>query len=151
MMMNGWREFDQTFRALDSLQRRIDGAMGGWGGLVAVPARRAPRTAWPLVNAFETKEAFVYKAFVPGLGEGDVSVYVEEEVLVLRGERRNDVPDGYQVNVRERTPVAFTRKLPLAGRVDAEGVVATMKDGVLTVTLPKAKDTLPRQIAVKAL
>ncbi len=149
-MMSGWRELDQTFRALDSLQRRLDGA-NGWGSFVAVPARRAVRAPWPQINAFETKEAFVYEAFVPGLGEGDVSVYVEEEALVLRGERKSDVPEGYQVHVRERAPVAFTRKLPLAGRVDAASVVATMKDGILTVTLPKAKDTLPRQIAVKAL
>jgi HSP20 family protein len=151
MMTTGWRELDQTFRALDTLQRRIDGKMGGWVGVSAVPARRAPRTVWPHVNAFETKEAFVYKVFVPGLGQGDVSVYVEEEALVVRGERKNDVPEGYQVHVRERTPASFARKLPLPGRVDAEGVVATMKDGILTITLPKAKDTLPRQIAVKSL
>jgi HSP20 family protein len=149
-MLTGWKEFDQTFRALDSLQRRIDGAMGGgWAPLAAVPARRPARAPWPRVNAFETKEAFVYKAFVPGLGEGDVSVFVEDEALVIRGERKSDVPEGYQVHVRERAPVAFSRTLPLAGRVDADGVVATMKNGVLTVTLPKAKDTLPRQIAVK--
>jgi HSP20 family protein len=150
-MMTGWREFDQTFRALDSLQRRVDDAMGTWGGLVATAPRRTARAVWPRVNAFETKEAFVYKAFVPGLSEGDVSVYVEDEALVLRGERKSEVPEGYQVLVRERTPLAFARKLPLPGRVENEGVVATMKDGVLTVTLPKAKDTLPRQIAVKAL
>jgi HSP20 family protein len=150
-MMTGWRELDQTFRALDTLQRRMDGALGGWGGFSVVPARRAPRAVWPRVNAFETKEAFFYKVFVPGLGQGDVSVYVEEEALVLRGERKNDLPEAYHVHVRERTPVAFARRLPLAGRVDAEGVIATMKDGILTVTLPKAKDTLPRQVAVKAL
>jgi HSP20 family protein len=152
-MLTGWREFDQTFRALDSLQRRIDDAMGGWAGptLSTVPVRRIARAPWPRVNALETKEAFVYKAYVPGLGEGDVSVFVEDETLVLRGERKNDVPEGYQVHLRERSPVAFARKLPLPGRVDAQGVTATMKDGVLTVTLPKAKDTLPRQIAVKAL
>ena len=149
--MTGWRELDQTFRALDTLQRRMDGALGGWGGFSVVPARRAPRAVWPRVNAFETKEAFVYKVFVPGLGQGDVSVYVEEEALVLRGERKNDLPEAYHVHVRERTPAAFARRLPLAGRVDAEGVIATMKDGILTVTLPKAKDTLPRQVAVKAL
>jgi HSP20 family protein len=52
--------------------------------------------------------------------------------------------------LRERAPVAFARKLPLPGRVDADAVTATLKDGILTVTLPKSKDALPRQIAVKA-
>lgn len=150
-MLTGFREFDQTFRALDSLQRRLDDATFHWGNLAVLPTRRAARPLWPRVNGFETKEAFIYRAFVPGLGEGDVSVFVEDEALVVRGERKSEVPEGYQVHVRERSPVAFTRKLPLPGRVDAEGVVATMKDGILTVTLPKAKDTLPRQVAVKTL
>jgi len=152
-MLTGWREFDQTFRALDSLQRQIDDAVGTWAPARVFhgSARRAARTPWPLVNGFETKEAFVYKALVPGLAEGDVAVFVEDDALVLRGERKSDVPGGYEVHLRERAPVAFARKLPLPGRVEGDGVTATMKDGVLTITLPKAKDTLPRQIAVKAV
>jgi HSP20 family protein len=153
-MLTAWRDFDDTFRALNSLQRRIDHVFDDWvvvrqdGGQYA---RRAARAAWPPINAFETKEAFVYKAQVPGLGEGDVSVYVEDGVLVLRGERKSDIPEGSAVRLRERAPVAFARKLPLPGRVDGEGVAATMKDGILTITLPKAKESLPRQIAVKSV
>jgi HSP20 family protein len=108
-------------------------------------------TPWPPVNAFETKEAFVYKAEVPGLAEGDVAVSVEDEVLVLRGERKSDAPEGYEARLHERALLAFARKLPLPGRVEVDGVTATMRDGILTVTLPKARETLPRQIAVKAL
>jgi HSP20 family protein len=155
MLTFGWDKFDDTLRALDLLQRRfgqVDRAYGAWP--IATPwaerTRRAERGAWPLVNVFETKEAFVYKAEVPGLAEGDVSVYFEEDVLILRGERKSTAPGGYQVHLQERAPAAFSRKLPLPGRVDAEAVTATLKDGVLTVTLPKAKETLPRQIAVKA-
>jgi HSP20 family protein len=150
-MLSGWRDFDDTFRALSLLQRRIDHVFDDWAGASGIELpQRARLAAWPPVNAFETKDAFVYRADVPGLGENDVSVYVEEESLVLRGERKSAVPDGYQVRLRERAPVAFARKLPLPGRVEAEGVTATVKDGVLTVTLPKAKDTLPRQVTVKA-
>jgi HSP20 family protein len=147
MLAFGWRQFDDTLRALDEFQRRVDEAYGDWSA-VHGRAPRQPR-AWPPVNVFDTKEAFVYKAEVPGLAEGDVAVYVEEETLVLRGERRSKVPEGYEVHFRERAPSAFNRKIPLPGRVDADGVTATLKDGILTVTLPKAKETLPRQIAVK--
>jgi HSP20 family protein len=87
---------------------------------------------------------------VPGLSEGDVSVSVEEDALVVRGERKVEVPEGYKVHLRERAPVAFTRKLPLPARVDADGVSAALENGVLTVTLPKTKEALPRSIAVKA-
>ncbi|HLK37896.1 MAG TPA: Hsp20/alpha crystallin family protein [Polyangiaceae bacterium] len=152
-MLTGWRDFDQTFRAFDLMQHELDRVFGPWAlpSLFVERARRSARTSWPSINAFETKEAFVYTAEVPGLGEGDVSVLVEDESLVLRGERKSDAPPGYETHMRERAPYAFSRKLPLPGRVDAEGVTATMKDGILTVTLPKSKETLPRQIAVKAV
>ena len=153
-MLTGWRDFDDTFRAWNLLQRRIDHVFDD--SVITRPAtesgqaRRSVRAVWPAINAFETKEAFVYKAQVPGLGQGDVAVYVEDGLLVLRGERKTDIPEGTTVRLRERAPIAFTRKLPLPGRVDAEGVEATMKDGILTVTLPKAKESLPRQITVKS-
>lgn len=148
-MLTGWRDFDDTFRALSLLQRRIDNVFDDWAAGYELP-QRSRATAWPAINAFESKESFVYRAEVPGLSETDVSVYVEDDSLVLRGERKINVPEGYQARLRERAPVAFTRKLPLPGRVDAAGVTASLKDGILTVTLPKAKDTLPRQITVKA-
>lgn len=148
MLTFGWRQFDDTLRALDLFQRRIDEAYGDWSAF-GTRAHR-PARVWPALNAFETKDAFVYKAEVPGVAEGDVSVYVEDESLIVRGERKSSVPEGYEVHLRERQPAAFSRKVALPGRVDADAVTATLKDGVLTVTLPKAKETLPRQIAVKA-
>jgi HSP20 family protein len=149
-MLTGWRDFEHTLRTLDRLQRRIDREFFDWAD-PAFTARRRARAAWPATNVFETKDAFVVKADVPGLAEGDVSVSMEDDALLIRGERKTEAPQGYQVHLRERAPVAFTRKLPLPARVDADAVTATLKDGVLTVTLPKAKEALPRQIAVKAV
>jgi HSP20 family protein len=147
MLAFGWRQFDDTLRALDEFQRRVDEAAGDWS--VFRGRTQRPARVWPPVNAFETKEAFVFKAEVPGLAEGDDAVYVEDETLIVRGERRSKVPEGYEVHFRERAPSAFSRKIALPGRVDADGVTATLKDGILTVTLPKAKETLPRQVTVK--
>ena len=150
-MLTGWRDFDDALRTLDYLHRHIDQVFDGPAS-AREPARDPwrRRVAWPAVNVTETKEAFVYRAEVPGLAEGDVTVQIEDDALLLRGERKTPAPEGYQVHLRERAPVAFARKLPLPGRVDAAGVTATMKDGTLTVTLPKSKEALPRQIAVKA-
>jgi HSP20 family protein len=152
-MLTGWMDFDDTLRTFDRLQRHLDRALGSYADprWVRVRPRRVSELAWPPLNLFETKEAFVVKAEVPGVAEGDVSVSVEEEKLVVRGERKADVPEGYRVHQRERAPVAFVRKLPLPARIEANAVSATLADGVLTITLPKAKETLPRQIAVKAL
>jgi HSP20 family protein len=151
-MLTPWRDFDDTLRALGLLHRRFDEVFEDWA-LPSVVERsyRTVRSPWPAVNAFETADAFVYKAELPGVAERDVSVYVEEDSLVVRGERKTNVPDGYEARLRERAPVAFARKLPLPGRIEGEGVTANLKDGVLTVTLPKAKETRPRQIAVKSL
>jgi HSP20 family protein len=148
-MLTSWRNFNEALHTIDFLNRHIDYVFDDR----AVPGRSPERAriAWPPVNVAETKDAFVYRAEVPGLGEGDVSVHVEDETLLLRGERKADAPAGYEVHLRERAPIAFARKLPLPGRVDADAVTATMKDGVLTVTLPKSKDARPRQIAVKAV
>ena len=148
-MLTSWRNFNEALHTIDFLNRHIDYVFDDR----SVPSRspERPRVAWPPVNVVETKDAFVYRAEVPGLGEGDVSVHVEDETLLLRGERKADAPAGYEAHLRERAPIAFARKLPLPGRVDAEAVTATMKDGVLTVTLPKSKDARPRQIAVKAV
>jgi HSP20 family protein len=150
-MLTGWRDISEALRTIDLLNRHADYVFEDWhGAVVSRPPARAASSPWPAVNVFETAEAFVYKAEVPGLGEGDIGVHVEDESLILRGERKSSVPEGYTVHLRERAPIAFTRKLPLPGRVDAAGVTATMKDGILTVTMPKSKETLPRQIAVKA-
>ncbi len=149
-MLTGWKDFDDTLRTLDRLQRRFDVAFDPLERLApAARIVRRPRAAWPATNVFETKESFVVKADVPGLADSDVSVSVEEDALIIRGERKLPVPDGYRVHLRERAPVAFTRKLPLPARVDADAVSAALKDGVLTITLPKAREALPRQIAVK--
>ncbi|HEX8789910.1 MAG TPA: Hsp20/alpha crystallin family protein [Polyangiaceae bacterium] len=131
-MLTGWREFDDTLRALGVLQRNFHPA------------------AWPPTNVLETKETFVVRAEVPGLTESDVSVSVEDDALVIRGERKSAPLEGYKAHLRERQAYAFTRKFPLPVRVEADAVTATLKDGVLTITLPKAKEALPRQIAVKA-
>ena len=146
-MLTVWRDLDPTFHTLDLLQRRLDRA---WGDPFPARVRRRSRVEWPATNVFETKEAFVVQAEVPGLAEGDVSVSVEEDRLVLRGERKAEAPEGYRVHQRERASVAFVRKIPILTRIDAAAVTATLRNGVLTVTLPKAPDALPRTIAVKA-
>jgi HSP20 family protein len=150
-MLTGWTDFAHTLRTLDRLQRSMDRILVDWTEPAAAHDPHRARGSWPATNVFETKESFLVRADVPGVAENDVSVSVEEEMLVLRGERKADVPVGYRVHLRERAPIAFTRKLPLPARIDASGVTARLENGVLTITLPKAKDSLPRQIAVKAV
>jgi HSP20 family protein len=152
-MLIGWREFDDTLRTLDVLQRHVDRAFDGGGPALRVAADRVLRpagAAWPAMNVFETKEAFMVKAEIPGVPENAVEVSVEDDQVIVSGERKCDVPQGYKAHVRVRRPTTFTRRVSLSSGIDADGVTATLKDGVLTVLIPKAKEALPRKIEVKA-
>ena len=70
--------------------------------------------------------------------------------MTIKGERQDSAPEGYSVHRKERGAFRFTRSFALPAKVDVEKVQAVLKHGVLTVTLPKAKEAQPRQISVKA-
>jgi HSP20 family protein len=81
----------------------------------------------------------------------DIEMTTKENNLILKGERKI-APEGEKVSYhrRERDAGKFRRIISLPTRVDAEKVTAVCKNGVLTVTLPKAAEAKPRQITVKA-
>lgn len=111
----------------------------------------APRGFTPAVDIFEDAEAIHVQAELPGMKSEDVTVDVENNVLTLRGQRtlsRSEDAEGY--HRVERRYGAFARQFLLPRTVDAEKIEAELKDGVLTVRLPKRAEVKPRQISVKA-
>lgn len=111
-----------------------------------------PAQAWaPPVDIFEHGDDLVMRAELPGVMKEDLDVRVEGNVLTLRGERRRDQAISEESYHRiERSYGAFTRSFTLPGSVDANGIRATFKDGVLDLVLPKAEDARPRKIEVSA-
>jgi HSP20 family protein len=93
---------------------------------------------------------FVLRADVPGLTESDFQISVAGNTVTLKGERKLEAPEGHSVHRRERSGVRFAKSFELPARVDADKVTATLKHGVLTLTLPRAAEVQPRQISVKA-
>lgn len=93
---------------------------------------------------------FTLRADVPGLTENDIQISVAGSTVTLRGERKVEVPEGHSVHRRERRAVRFAKSFELPARVDADKVSATLKHGVLTLTLPRAAEAQPRQISIKA-
>jgi HSP20 family protein len=93
---------------------------------------------------------FVLRADVPGLTQADFDISVAGNTVTLRGERKVAVPEGYSTHRRERSAVKFAKSYQLPTRVDADKVTATLKHGVLTLTLPKVAEAQPRQISVNA-
>ncbi|MDP9366358.1 MAG: Hsp20/alpha crystallin family protein [Chloroflexota bacterium] len=112
----------------------------------------AGRPAGLALDVKETPEAFVVTASVPGVGPEDVEMTVLGDTLRIRGERREESENqGEQGRwlIRERRYGAFERTVSLPTTVKSDAAEAEFKDGILTVTLPKAEEAKPRSIPVR--
>jgi len=116
-----------------------------------------PRTedsfgAWaPPVDILERQDHLVIRAEVPGVHKEDMDVRIENGVLTLHGERKEekDVKEE-NAHLMERVCGSFTRSFSLPTTVDATKVTATYKDGVLEVTVPKVETAKPKKVEIKA-
>jgi HSP20 family protein len=108
--------------------------------------------AWtPPVDIYETDEALVMKAELPGFSKDDISIELKENTLVIKGERKreDEVKEG-NYHRMERSYGAFQRAFMLPMTVDQEKVKAAYKDGILELRLPKVQAAQPKRIAVSA-
>jgi len=101
----------------------------------------------PEVNIFETKDAYVLEAEMPGVSKDGLEITLEGSVLTLVGHRSDETPTGEAV-YRESRPVDYRRVFELDPAIDADKINARVDQGVLTLTLPKAERVKPRKIAV---
>jgi HSP20 family protein len=111
-------------------------------------ARREQAVGSIPVDIFETVDAYIVKAPLPGVTPENLEVTFEAGVLTIRGE----VPEEKQVAgecvCQERHFGRFARSVNLPGDVVGEKIAATLKDGVLTLDVPKAEEAKPRRIDV---
>jgi len=110
-----------------------------------------PLTTWvPACDIYETDKEIVVKAELPGLKKEDVFVSIENNVLMIRGERKFEGEVKRENFHRvERTYGEFLRSFTLPTFIDANKILAEFKDGLLMVTLPKREEAKPKQIEVK--
>ena len=103
----------------------------------------------PVVDMSETKDEMIVRAEVPGMAKEDITVTLQDNVLTLRGEKKEEKRELDATFHRiERSYGSFVRSFTLPTLVQVEKVVATYKDGVLTVTLPKAEEVKPKEISI---
>ncbi|HYN06087.1 MAG TPA: Hsp20/alpha crystallin family protein [Vicinamibacterales bacterium] len=104
----------------------------------------------PAVDVQETDKEYIVKADLPEVRKEDVKVAIEDGVLTLEGERKQEKEEkGKKFHRVERVYGKFVRRLALPMEVDAQKVAAEFKDGVLNVRMPKAENAKPRAIDVK--
>jgi len=116
-----------------------------WGELPAMGA-------WsPALDVIESKDGVTVKAELPGVEAKDIAVTLEGDVLTIKGEKeqKKEDKDAREHHV-ERSWGAFMRSVRLPAPVDGSKVTATCKNGLITVTLPKAPGAKGTTIPVKA-
>ncbi len=140
-----WRS---PFEELEQIRREIDRAYGDLSGRVF----RAPIAGvFPLTNVFEDKDHYYVRAELPGIKADELDLSVTADSLSITGERKIGVEkENARYHRREREAGKFSRMISLPSQVDPEKAEARSANGVLTVVLPKARASKPKQISVKA-
>lgn len=112
------------------------------------PTRANEQYVAPPVDIYETEEALIVCADLPGVTADGLRIEVKDRVLTIVG-RASIEPLGRAL-VTEFELRTFFREFEVSDRVDTEQIRADLRNGVLTLTLPKAPKALPRQITVQA-
>lgn len=142
-----------TRRPLEAMQslRRLSSALDEAFGTYEDDNGRTITASWyPACDVFEDKDAIKIVAEVPGVKPGDVKLSLENNLLTIRGEKRQQAEERTErVHRYERSYGSFERTFALPSTVDPERIQADYENGVLTVTIPKAERARPREIPVK--
>jgi HSP20 family protein len=144
----GLRDWDNTFAALEELRREMNRVFKD--AAQELPVKGAGGTVGLKIDLVDAGTALVVKAEVPGISEKDLSISLEENSLTIKGERQDEIPEGYAVHRKERGAFTFSRAYTLPCKVDAEKTTAVVKHGILELTLPKVPEAQPRQIQIQA-
>ncbi len=115
-----------------------------------VEATRARPVFLPCTDIFEREDAIVVVADMPGVGPEAVDVDLTGEELTISGRVADSAVEGHTLSSWEYEVGDCRRRFRLSGGIDSDKIEATIKNGVLEVVLPKAKEAQPQKITVKA-
>jgi HSP20 family protein len=130
---------EEMNRLFNEFFRGGTGDEAGWG----------LRTWTPPVDLYETEDALVLTAELPGVSKDDVSIEVHQNTLTLRGQRQHEAEvKDEQYHRVERAYGTFQRSFVLPAMVDQDKVQATYHDGILELRLSKLESAKPKRIAI---
>ncbi len=143
------------FKEIESMRREMDKI---WvelfpSGRTAEPSWRRPgpdkATATPAIEIFETGTSVIVKAEMPGVRKEDIEISFSDDALSIKGELKPE--DGLTEENRrysERDHTSFSRTIGIPFKVCHDRITATLKDGILTIDMPKAAEDGPRKITI---
>jgi HSP20 family protein len=137
------------FRELSSLQERLDSMFRDIDRTRA--AQNFISSQWtPPVDIFEAGDFFIIKLEIPEVDKESIDISMEGNELTITGERKLEPgTESGQYHRMERGYGTFTRSFSLTQAIDASGIKASTKDGILRVELPKKEEVKPRQIIIE--
>lgn len=143
--MNGLTRYSPTFR---SLRREIDRLFDDL--LNPSEENETRMSMWsPHTDISETDDRYVLRMDMPGLSRSDLNIELRNDTLTVSGERKNEHEESRENFHRvERSYGRFFRSFTLPNAGDTEKVKAQMKDGVLTIEIPKREESKPRRIEI---
>jgi HSP20 family protein len=117
---------------------------------VQVARRESRDEIMPNTAVRQDKDGFLLVAELPGVDDQSLQVTVEDGVLQIEAANSVTSPEGYTVALREISPVTYKASFELPDRVEAAGVKASLKNGLLRVRLPISEAKKPKRIAIAA-
>ena len=144
MVLQGW-DAVRDARRMEEVMNRL------WHGFVGSPSLREGVESWNiLIDVLQKKDDIIVRASMPGVKPEGIDVAVEDDILTLRAERKQDIEDADTTYLKQECPTgSFYRALRLPDTVDSNKIRSHYENGVLTITMPKAEEKKKRQIQVK--
>ena len=136
--------FSDPFDTLSSLQQALESfRSSGWLG-----SGPSSGGSYPPVNVFRKGDDFIVIAEVPGIKKSDLDVQIKGNTIRLAGSKAVSYPEKTSVHRRERLSGRFDRAVTLPVEINADGVKAECRDGILALYLPRAEQDKPRSVQV---
>lgn len=133
------------WREMERMQREMNRLFTDYS-----PTRYRSAPSYPAMNLWADEESVIIRAELPGLKPDDLNISIDEGDLSLSGRRTpEEMPEDATYHRQERNYGSFTRSIRLPFKIEADDVEATMKNGVLTLMLPRAEEDKPKKITIK--
>jgi HSP20 family protein len=138
--MTRWNPFEEMLTMSAAMDRALEQAVAG--------TRQNGALSLPL-DLYETDAGYELRLAAPGLKAEEFEITLHKGVLTIAGKTEQAAPEGARAHMRELRFGSFSRSVKFPVEVNAEAITASLADGVLTISVPKAEAAQPKKITVQ--